>query len=137
MAWRGGHVPGTVVVSTSQRRLYCVLGGQAIRYRVGGDRQGVHVMGVKTVATKANGPTAPAQMLRSRPDLPRHMPGGMENLLGARAIYLGSSLYRIHGSNKSDTIGGCGLVRLHPHDEPRHGRLYGRVRIGTKVVVLR
>jgi lipoprotein-anchoring transpeptidase ErfK/SrfK len=140
VAWRGGHAPGTVVVSTAQRRLYYVLGGgQAIRYSVGVGRQGFTWSGVKTVSMKREWPDwrPPPQMLRRRPDLPRYMPGGMENPLGARAIYLGSSLYRIHGSNESDTIGAAvssGCIRMTNRDVVD---LYGRVRIGTKVVVTR
>jgi lipoprotein-anchoring transpeptidase ErfK/SrfK len=140
VAWRKGHAPGTVVISTSQRRLYYVLGeGQAIQYGVGVGRQGFSWSGTKTVTMKREWPDwrPPAQMLRRRPDLPRHMAGGMENPLGARAIYLGSSLYRIHGSNESDTIGAAvssGCIRMTNRDVVD---LYGRVRIGTKVVVTR
>lgn len=138
--WKGGQTPGTVVVSTSQRRLYYVLGnGQALRYGVGVGRQGFSWSGTKTVTRKREWPDwrPPAQMLKRRPDLPRYMPGGMENPLGARAIYLGSSLYRIHGSNEPDTIGAAvssGCIRMTNRDVMD---LYDRVRTGTKVVVLR
>jgi lipoprotein-anchoring transpeptidase ErfK/SrfK len=104
--WTGGHTPGTIVVSVGQRRLYFVLGsGRAIRYGVGVGRQGFSWTGVKTVTMKREWPDwrPPSQMLRRRPDLPRYMAGGMENPLGARALYLGSSLYRIHGSNEPET----------------------------------
>jgi lipoprotein-anchoring transpeptidase ErfK/SrfK len=138
--WRRGHRPGTVVISTSQRRLYYVLGnGQAIQYGVGVGRQGFTWSGTKTVSMKREWPDwrPPPQMLRRRPDLPRHMRGGIDNPLGARAIYLGSSLYRIHGSNEPDTIGAAvssGCIRMTNRDVTD---LYERVRIGTKVVVLR
>jgi lipoprotein-anchoring transpeptidase ErfK/SrfK len=138
--WRGGHSPGTVVISTSQRRLYYVLGsGRAIRYGVGVGRQGFTWSGTKTVTMKREWPDwrPPAQMLRRRPDLPRYMSGGMDNPLGARAIYLGSSLYRIHGSNEPDTIGAAvssGCIRMTNRDVID---LYDRVRVGTRVVVLR
>jgi lipoprotein-anchoring transpeptidase ErfK/SrfK len=138
--WRGGYAPGTVVISTSQRRLYYVLGnGRAVRYGVGVGRQGFTWSGTKTVTMKREWPDwrPPAQMLRRRPDLPRYMSGGMDNPLGARAIYLGSSLYRIHGSNEPDTIGAAvssGCIRMTNRDVID---LYDRVRVGTKVVVLR
>ena len=135
-----GYAPGTVVVSTSQRRLYYVLGrDRAIRYGVGVGRQGFTWAGTKTVTMKREWPAwrPPPQMLKRRPDLPRHMAGGIENPLGARAIYLGSSLYRIHGSNEPDTIGAAvssGCIRMTNRDVMD---LYDRVRIGTKVVVIR
>ena len=96
VAWNGKQAPGTVVVSTSQRQLYYVLGqGRAIRYGVGVGRQGFSWSGTKIVSRKRRWPDwrPPAAMLKRRPDLPRYMAGGMENPLGARAIYLGSSLY--------------------------------------------
>uniref|UniRef100_A0A9E8CU44 L,D-transpeptidase n=1 Tax=Bosea sp. NBC_00436 TaxID=2969620 RepID=A0A9E8CU44_9HYPH len=140
LPWKGGQAPGTVVVSTSQRRLFYVLGnGQALRYGVGVGRQGFSWPGTKTVTRKREWPDwrPPAQMLKRRPDLPRYVPGGVENPLGARAIYLGSSLYRIHGSNEPDTIGAAvssGCIRMTNRDVMD---LYNRVRTGTKVVVLR
>jgi lipoprotein-anchoring transpeptidase ErfK/SrfK len=136
--YAGGEKPGTVVVSTGQRRLYYVLpGGQAIRYGVGVGRQGFSWSGVKSVTMKKEWPSwrPPAQMLRRRPDLPRFMAGGQENPLGARALYLGSSLYRIHGSNEAETIGSAvssGCIRMTNRDVVD---LYERVRVGTKVVV--
>jgi len=138
--WNRGYGPGTVVISTSQRRLYYVLGnGQAIQYGVGVGRQGFTWAGTKTVSMKREWPDwrPPPQMLRRRPDLPRYIPGGMENPLGARALYLGSSLYRIHGSNEPETIGAAvssGCIRMTNRDVTD---LYDRVRVGTKVVVLR
>jgi len=139
VAWRRGESPGTVVISTSERRLYYVLpGGAAIQYGVGVGRQGFSWSGAKRVSMKREWPdwTPPSQMLKRRPDLPRHMPGGINNPLGARAIYLGSSLYRIHGSNEPDTIGAAvssGCIRMTNRDV---ADLYDRVKVGTKVVVL-
>jgi lipoprotein-anchoring transpeptidase ErfK/SrfK len=138
--FEGRQAPGTIVVSTSERRLYYVLGGgQAIRYGIGVGRPGFEWAGVKTVTAKQEWPawTPPAEMLKRRPDLPRHMGGGIENPLGARALYLGSSLYRIHGSNEPDSIGhavSSGCIRLLNEDVVD---LYRRVSVGTKVVVLR
>ena len=136
----GRYAPGTIVVSTSERRLYYVLGnGQAIRYGVGVGRPGFTWAGTKTVTMKREWPswTPPAQMLKRRPDLPRHMKGGLDNPLGARAMYLGSSLYRIHGSNEPETIGqavSSGCIRMLNDDVVD---LYQRVRVGTRVVVVR
>jgi len=140
VSWRKGYAPGTVVVSTSERRLYYVLGnGQAIQYGVGVGREGFSWSGTKSVSMKREWPDwrPPAQMLKRRPDLPRHMEGGIENPLGARAIYLGSSLYRIHGSNEPDTIGAAvssGCIRMTNRDVTD---LYGRVKVGSKVIVMR
>ena len=136
----GRYAPGTIIVSTSERRLYYVLGrGQAIRYGVGVGRPGFTWSGMKTVTMKREWPswTPPAQMLRRRPDLPRHMKGGLDNPLGARALYLGGSLYRIHGSNEPESIGqavSSGCIRMLNDDVVD---LYERVRVGTRVVVVR
>jgi lipoprotein-anchoring transpeptidase ErfK/SrfK len=132
--------PGTIIISTSQRRLYYVLGdGTAISYGVGVGRRGFEWSGTKIVSQKRAWPswTPPAEMLRRRPDLPRHMGGGINNPLGARAMYLGSSLYRIHGSNEPETIGqavSSGCIRMTNEDVID---LYNRVRVGTRVVVMR
>jgi len=140
VAWSGTQRPGTIVISTSQRRLYVVLGnGQAIQYGVGVGRPGFTWTGTKTVSMKREWPSwsPPTAMLRRRPDLPRYMPGGLGNPLGARALYLGSSMYRIHGSNEPETIGyavSSGCIRMTNADVVD---LYNRTRIGTKVVVLR
>ncbi len=140
VAYSGRHAPGTIVVSTSERRLYYVLGdGQAVRYGIGVGRPGFEWAGTKTVSMKREWPDwrPPAQMLRRRPDLPRYMPGGPDNPLGARALYLGSSLYRIHGSNEPETIGqavSSGCIRMTNDDVTD---LYSRVRVGTRVVVVR
>ena len=130
---------GTIVISTKERRLYYVLGDrQAVEYGVGVGREGFTWSGSKTITRKREWPDwrPPPQMLKRRPDLPRYMAGGMENPLGARALYLGSSEYRIHGSNEPDTIGAAvssGCIRMTNRDVVD---LYGRVKVGTKVVVL-
>jgi lipoprotein-anchoring transpeptidase ErfK/SrfK len=139
VSYAGRHGPGTVVISTRDRRLYYVLGnGQAIRYRVGVGRPGFTWTGLKTVTMKRAWPDwrPPAQMLRRRPDLPRYMAGGLSNPLGARAMYLGGSLYRIHGSNEPHTIGqavSSGCIRMTNDDVVD---LYNRVKVGTPVLVL-
>jgi lipoprotein-anchoring transpeptidase ErfK/SrfK len=140
VTWTGHEAPGSIVISTKERRLYFVLpGGQAVRYGVGVGRPGFEWGGSKTVSRKAEWPgwTPPPQMLRRRPDLPRHMAGGPENPLGARAMYLGSSLYRIHGSNEPDTIGqavSSGCIRMTNDDVMD---LYERVKVGARVTVMR
>ncbi len=131
---------GTIVISTEERRLYFVLGnGRALRYGIGVGREGFQWDGVKTISQKAEWPDwrPPSQMIERRPDLPRFMPGGIANPLGARAMYLGSTLYRIHGSNEPQTIGqavSSGCFRMTNDDVED---LYGRVRVGTKVIVQR
>jgi lipoprotein-anchoring transpeptidase ErfK/SrfK len=140
VSYGGRHSPGTIVINTRERRLYLVQpGGTAIKYGVGVGRPGFQWGGVKRITRKAEWPswTPPAQMLRRRPDLPRHMKGGVDNPLGARALYLGSSLYRIHGSNEPGTIGqavSSGCIRM-TNDDVKD--LYTRVRVGTRVVVVR
>ncbi len=138
VAYPGNHRPGTIVISTSERRLYLVLGnGQALSYGIGVGRIGFTWSGTTRISAKREWPdwTPPAQMRQRRPDLPRHMAGGVDNPLGARAMYLGSSLYRIHGSNEPETIGqavSSGCFRLSNEDVID---LYGRVRVGTTVIV--
>jgi lipoprotein-anchoring transpeptidase ErfK/SrfK len=141
VAWKHPQYrTGEIVIATRERRLYYVLGGgRAVEYGVGVGRQGFTWSGVKRVTMKREWPawTPPAQMLRRRPDIPRHMAGGIDNPLGARALYLGSSLYRIHGSNEPDTIGAAvssGCIRMTNNDVID---LYGRAKVGTKVTVLR
>ncbi|MCB1535722.1 MAG: L,D-transpeptidase [Rhodoblastus sp.] len=139
-----GEAPGTITVDTENRYLYLSMsGGRAVRYDVGVGRQGFEWSGVTHVGRKAEWPgwTPPPAMLKRRPDLPRHMAGGIDNPLGARAMYLYSGKrdvgYRIHGSNEPDTIGqavSSGCIRMLNADVED---LYNRVRIGTKVVVLR
>ncbi len=134
----GNHKPGTIVVNTKERRLYLVTGnGQAIRYGIGVGRDGFRWGGVHRVTAKKEWPswTPPAQMLKRRPDLPRFMKGGPENPLGARALYLGSTLYRIHGSNEPETIGqavSSGCFRMVNDDVID---LYNRVNVGATVIV--
>lgn len=137
--YRGAHKAGTVVVDTPNRFLYLVLGnGRALRYGIGVGRPGFEWAGVKTVTRKTEWPDwrPPPEMLKRRPDLPRFMPGGPDNPMGARALYLGSSLYRIHGTNEPETIGqnvSSGCIRMMNDDVID---LYGRVRTGAKVVVM-
>ena len=138
VAYFGNYAPGTIVVSTSERRLYLVLPDhQALKYGIGVGRPGFTWSNVLRVSMKKEWPdwTPPAAMLKRRPDLPRHMKGGIENPLGARALYLGSSEFRIHGSNEPDTIGtavSSGCIRMTNDDVID---LYGRVNVGAKVVV--
>lgn len=130
--------PGTIVVNTKERRLYFVLNEkEAVRYGIGVGRDGFTWSGNKNVTLKKEWPdwTPPAQMLARRPDLPRFMKGGEGNPLGARAMYLGSTLYRIHGSDEPDTIGeavSSGCFRMLNEDVID---LYDRVKIGALVVV--
>ena len=132
------YAPGTIVISTGERRLYLVLGnGQALSYGIGVGRDGFRWSGTHRITAKKEWPswTPPSQMLRRRPDLPRHMAGGLDNPLGARAMYLGSTLYRIHGSNEPETIGqavSSGCFRMTNEDV---ADLYNRVSVGTVVVV--
>ncbi|HEY0570624.1 MAG TPA: L,D-transpeptidase [Enterovirga sp.] len=132
------YAPGTIVISTEERRLYYVSApGEAIEYGVGVGRPGFTWRGVQRVSAKKEWPswTPPAAMLKRRPDLPRYMSGGPENPLGARAMYLGSSEYRIHGSNEPETIGqavSSGCFRLTNEDVID---LYNRVQVGTTVIV--
>ncbi|HYI31217.1 MAG TPA: L,D-transpeptidase [Bradyrhizobium sp.] len=138
VSYAGAEKPGTIIINTEERRLYYVLDdGRAMRYGIGVGRVGFTWKGVKTVTLKKEWPawTPPPQMLKRRPDLPRHMVGGVENPLGARAMYLGSTLYRIHGSNEPETIGqavSSGCFRMTNDDVVD---LYDRVKVGTKVVV--
>ena len=140
VSYTGEHEPGTVVVSTRERRLYYVLpDGKAVRYAVGVGRQGFQWSGTETITMKRAWPEwrPPTAMLRRRPDLPRYMSGGISNPLGARALYLGTSEYRIHGSNEPWTMGqavSSGCIRMTNADVTD---LYNRVEVGTKVVVLR
>jgi lipoprotein-anchoring transpeptidase ErfK/SrfK len=138
--YTGPYAPGTIVISTEERRLYFILPGhQAMKYGVGVGRPGFSWSGTKFVAQKREWPawTPPAQMLRRRPELPRFMAGGPENPLGARAMYLSGTLYRIHGSNEPQTIGqavSSGCIRMTNEDVTD---LYERVKIGTRVIVQR
>ena len=137
--YSGREAPGTIVIDTPQKFLFLVEpGGRAIRYGVGVGRPGFEWSGVKSITRKAEWPgwTPPPQMMLRRPDLPAHMDGGPDNPLGARALYLGSSLYRIHGTNEPETIGrdvSSGCIRMMNEDVID---LYNRVRVGTKVIVI-
>jgi lipoprotein-anchoring transpeptidase ErfK/SrfK len=133
------EAPGTIIIDTPNTYLYFVLGsGKAIRYGVGVGREGFTWSGVKTVERKSEWPDwlPPADMLARQPYLPRFMAGGPGNPLGARAMYLSGSVYRIHGTNKPSSIGqhvSSGCIRMLNEDVID---LYGRTQIGTKVVVL-
>jgi lipoprotein-anchoring transpeptidase ErfK/SrfK len=135
----GKERPGTIIIDTPNRFLFLVQdGGKAIRYGIGVGRPGFTWAGVKSVSQKREWPDwrPPDEMLRRRPDLPRYMAGGPDNPLGARALYLGSSLYRIHGSNEPWTIGtavSSGCIRMRNEDVID---LYGRVSVGTRVIVI-
>ena len=139
VAYSGRERAGTIIIDTPDKFLYLVQGnGQAIRYGIGVGRPGFAWSGVKAISRKAEWPgwTPPGEMLKRRPDLPRHMVGGEANPLGARALYLGSSLYRIHGTNEPYTIGtnvSSGCIRMMNQDVID---LYGRVGVGTRVMVL-
>jgi len=138
VSFSSNYAPGTIYISTTERRLYLVLrNGQALRYGIGVGRDGFRWGGTHRVTAKKEWPswTPPAQMIARRPDLPRHMAGGIDNPLGARAMYLGSTLYRIHGSNEPETIGqavSSGCFRMTNEDVTD---LYNRVNVGATVVV--
>ena len=140
VSFDGKYKPGTIVINTTERRLYYVLeGGSAIRYGIGVGRVGYTWAGVKTVTAKKEWPdwTPPPQMRARVRGLPAHMKGGEDNPLGARALYLGSTLYRIHGSNEPESIGqaeSSGCFRMTNEDVQD---LYQRVSIGTTVYILR
>jgi lipoprotein-anchoring transpeptidase ErfK/SrfK len=137
--YQGKEGPGTIIVDTPNKFLFLVQAdGKALRYGIGVGRPGFTWSGIKQISAKKEWPawTPPPEMLARRPDLPRHMEGGPQNPLGARAMYLGSSLYRIHGSNEPWTIGtnvSSGCIRMRNEDVID---LYGRVNVGAKVVVI-
>ena len=139
VAFDRNEAPGTVVIDTGNTALYYVLGqGRAIRYGVGVGREGFTWAGVQTISRKAEWPDwhPPAEMISRQPYLPRFMAGGRGNPLGARAMYLGSSQYRIHGTNDPSTIGkfvSSGCIRMTNEDVID---LFSRVDVGTRVVVL-
>lgn len=140
VSFSSNYEPGTLVVSTSERRMYLVLeNGKALRYGVGVGRPGFEWGGETKITQKREWPdwTPPPEMLKRRPDLPRYMKGGPDNPLGARAMYLGSSLYRIHGSNEPESIGqavSSGCIRMVNEDVID---LYERVKVGASVIVMR
>lgn len=137
--YNGKHKPGTIVIDTNARFLYLVQSdGTARRYGVGVGKPGFEWAGSHRITRKAEWPDwrPPAAMRKRRPELPAFMAGGPENPLGARALYLGSTLYRIHGSNQPWTIGhavSSGCIRMRNEDVMD---LYQRVGVGTKVYVL-
>jgi len=139
VAFSGSEAPGTVIIDTANTYLYLTMGnGRAIRYGIGVGRDGFRWSGVQHITKKAEWPdwTPPPEMIARQPYLPRFMAGGATNPLGARAMYLGSSLYRIHGSNEPWTIGtqvSSGCIRMRNEDVID---LYERVKVGTKVVVI-
>ncbi len=139
VSYRGTEAPGTVVIDTSKYFLYLVQdNGRAMRYGIGVGRPGFTWSGVHTVTAKKEWPdwVPPPEMLQRQPGLPHFMPGGPKNPLGARAMYLGSTLYRIHGSNEPWTIGqnvSSGCIRMRNVDVVD---LYSRVKVGTRVIVL-
>lgn len=140
ISYESKYRPGTIVVDTSERYLYLVLkDDRAIRYGVGVGRDGFAWSGTHAITRKAEWPgwTPPAEMRKRQPWLPAHVKGGPENPLGARALYLGATLYRIHGTNEAQTIGravSSGCIRMLNKDVID---LYNRVKVGTTVVVLR
>lgn len=133
------EAPGTIIIDTPNTYLYYVLGGgQAIRYGIGVGRDGFTWSGVQSITKKAEWPdwTPPPEMIARQPYLPRQMAGGPGNPLGARAMYLGGTVYRIHGTNAPATIGtrvSSGCIRLTNQDV---SDLYSRVNVGAKVIVL-
>jgi lipoprotein-anchoring transpeptidase ErfK/SrfK len=133
------EAPGTIIIDTPNTYLYLIMGnGQAMRYGIGVGREGFTWSGTQTIVKKAEWPdwTPPPEMIARQPYLPRHMAGGPGNPLGARAMYLGGTIYRIHGTNAPQTIGtrvSSGCLRLTNEDVMD---LYSRVHIGTKVIVL-
>ncbi|MFS8039125.1 L,D-transpeptidase [Xanthobacter sp. AM11] len=136
--FRTNEAPGTIVIHTNERFLYLVQGdSRAIRYGIGVGRDGFQWSGLKSIERKAEWPdwTPPAEMIQRQPYLPRFMAGGPGNPMGARALYISGTVYRIHGTNQPQTIGyavSSGCFRLVNTDIID---LYGRVPVGTKVVV--
>jgi lipoprotein-anchoring transpeptidase ErfK/SrfK len=138
VAYNSAEAPGTIIIDTPNTYLYLVLGnGRAIRYGIGVGREGFTWSGVQQISKKSEWPDwhPPAEMLARQPYLPRFMAGGPGNPLGARAMYLGGTIYRIHGTNNPSTIGGrvsSGCIRMTNEDVTD---LYSRVNVGTKVIV--
>ena len=136
--YRTTEAPGTIIIQTAERHLYVVQGNnRAIRYGIGVGRDGFQWQGLLSISRKAEWPdwTPPPEMIARQPYLPRFMAGGPGNPLGARALYLGATVYRIHGTNRPDTIGtavSSGCFRLVNADVTD---LYDRIPVGTKVIV--
>jgi lipoprotein-anchoring transpeptidase ErfK/SrfK len=137
--YRTTEAPGTIIVNTHERFLYIVQGGgRALRYGIGVGRDGFQWQGLVRITKKQEWPdwTPPPEMIQRQPYLPRWMAGGPGNPLGARALYLGNTVYRIHGTNMPQTIGtkvSSGCFRL---TNPDVSDLYDRVPVGTKVIIL-
>ena len=137
--YRTAEPAGTIIINTNDRFLYLVLGNnRAIRYGIGVGRDGFQWGGTHKVSRKAEWPdwTPPQEMIQRQPYLPRWMAGGPGNPMGARALYIGGTVYRIHGTNQPATIGGrvsSGCIRMTNEDVTD---LYSRVNVGTKVIVL-
>ena len=136
--YRSTEPPGTIIVQTAERFLYVVQpGGRAIRYGIGVGREGFQWQGLQHITRKQEWPdwTPPAEMIARQPYLPRFMAGGPGNPMGARALYLGETVYRIHGTNQPRTIGtavSSGCFRLVNGDVID---LYDRIPVGTKVII--
>jgi lipoprotein-anchoring transpeptidase ErfK/SrfK len=136
--YRTTEPAGTIIISTAERHLYLIEGnGRALRYGIGVGRDGFQWQGMVSITKKVEWPdwTPPPEMIARQPYLPRFMAGGPGNPLGARAMYLGATVYRIHGTNQPDTIGtaiSSGCFRLVNADV---ADLYGRVPVGTKVII--
>jgi lipoprotein-anchoring transpeptidase ErfK/SrfK len=136
--YRTNESPGTIIIQTAERHLYVIQGnGRALRYGIGVGREGFQWQGLVNITRKAEWPdwTPPPEMIARQPYLPRFMAGGPGNPLGARAMYLGTTVYRIHGTNRPDTIGtavSSGCFRLVNADV---ADLYDRVPVGTKVII--
>jgi lipoprotein-anchoring transpeptidase ErfK/SrfK len=136
--YRSTEAPGTIIIHTSERFLYVVQpNGRALRYGIGVGRDGFQWQGLLRITRKQEWPdwTPPAEMIQRQPYLPRFMAGGPGNPMGARALYLGATVYRIHGTNQPQTIGSAvssGCFRLVNGDVID---LYGRIPVGTKVIV--
>jgi lipoprotein-anchoring transpeptidase ErfK/SrfK len=139
VSYSSREAPGTIIIDTPNTYLYLVMGnGQAMRYGIGVGRDGFTWSGTQSITKKAEWPdwTPPPEMIARQPYLPRQMAGGPGNPLGARAMYLGGTIYRIHGTNAPGTIGtrvSSGCIRLTNEDV---ADLYSRVNVGTKVIVL-
>jgi lipoprotein-anchoring transpeptidase ErfK/SrfK len=136
--YRTNEPPGTIIIQTAERHLYLIQGnGRALRYGIGVGREGFQWQGLVTITQKKEWPdwTPPPEMIQRQPYLPRFMAGGPGNPLGARAMYLGTTVYRIHGTNRPDTIGtavSSGCFRLVNGDV---ADLYEKVPVGTKVII--
>ncbi len=136
--YRSTEAPGTLVIQTSDRFIYLILGNnRALRYGIGVGREGFQWSGLVKISRKAEWPdwTPPPEMIERQPYLPRFMAGGPGNPLGARALYLGATVYRIHGTNQPETIGqavSSGCFRLANGDVID---LYSRVDVGAKVII--